>query len=167
MHRACHVVCLFQAWCLSKWLILSWRYIISVLLYIKKSWILRDGIGRWWRYIPESDGDAAWHQDWNLRTSDPRAWPLDTPERNALSVHPWREARKQMWHSHFSPWSSTVPSSKSIGMKSFLGFGFSLSLCLGAQSFEHANVLSEKNNFSALGGPGVAIFGPNDLHPMF
>ena len=40
-------------------------------------------------------------------------------------------------------------------------------LCLGAQSFEHANVLSEKNNFSALGGPGVAIFGPNDLHPMY
>ena len=40
-------------------------------------------------------------------------------------------------------------------------------LCLGAQSFEHANVLSEKNNFSALGGPGVAIFGPDDLHPIY
>ena len=39
-------------------------------------------------------------------------------------------------------------------------------ICLGAQSFEHANVLSEKINFSALGGPGVAIFGPDDLHPM-
>ena len=38
---------------------------------------------------------------------------------------------------------------------------------LGAQSFEHANVLSEKINFSALGGPGVAIFGPDDLHPMY
>ena len=41
------------------------------------------------------------------------------------------------------------------------------SLCLGAQSFEHANVLSEKINFSALGGPGVAIFGPDYLHPMY
>ena len=29
---------------------------------------------------------------------------------------------------------------------------------LGAQSFEHANILSEKINFSALGGPKVAIF---------
>ena len=27
-------------------------------------------------------------------------------------------------------------------------------ICLGAQSFEHANVLSEKINFSALGGLG-------------
>ena len=34
---------------------------------------------------------------------------------------------------------------------------------MGAQSFEHANVLSEKINFSALGGPGVAIFGPDDM----
>ena len=40
-------------------------------------------------------------------------------------------------------------------------------ICLGAQSFEHANVLSEKINFSALGGPGVAIFGPDDLHPIY
>ena len=40
-------------------------------------------------------------------------------------------------------------------------------ISLGAQSFEHANVLSEKINFSALGGPEVAIFGPNDLHPMY
>ena len=37
---------------------------------------------------------------------------------------------------------------------------------IGEESFEHANVLSEKINFSALGGPGVAIFGPDDLHPM-
>ena len=42
-----------------------------------------------------------------------------------------------------------------------------LCLSLGAQSFEHASVLSEKINFSALGGPEVAIFGPNDLHPMY
>ena len=41
-----------------------------------------------------------------------------------------------------------------------------LLLCIGEESFEHANVLSEKINFSALGGPGVAIFGPDDLHPM-
>ena len=40
-------------------------------------------------------------------------------------------------------------------------------LCIGEESFEHANVLSEKINFSALGGPGVAIFGPDDLHPMY
>ena len=38
---------------------------------------------------------------------------------------------------------------------------------IGEESFEHANVLSEKINFSALGGPGVAIFGPDDLHPMY
>ena len=41
-----------------------------------------------------------------------------------------------------------------------------VNLCIGEESFEHANVLSEKINFSALGGPGVAIFGPDDLHPM-
>ena len=40
-------------------------------------------------------------------------------------------------------------------------------LCLGAQSFEHANVLSEKNNFSALGGPKVTIFGRDDLDPLY
>ena len=33
------------------------------------------------------------------------------------------------------------------------------SIGLGAQSIKHANVLSEKTNFSALGGPKVAIFG--------
>ena len=38
---------------------------------------------------------------------------------------------------------------------------------IGEETFEHANVLSEKINFSALGGPDVAIFGPNDLHPMY
>ena len=40
-------------------------------------------------------------------------------------------------------------------------------ICLGAQSFEHANVLSEKINFSALGGPKVAIFGRDDLDPIY
>ena len=40
-------------------------------------------------------------------------------------------------------------------------------ICLGAQSFKHANVLSEKINFLAPGGPEVAIFGPDDLHPMY
>ena len=40
-------------------------------------------------------------------------------------------------------------------------------ICIGEELFEHANVLSEKINFSALGGPGVAIFGPDDLHPMY
>ena len=43
----------------------------------------------------------------------------------------------------------------------------STSICIGEESFEHANVLSEKINFSALGGPGVAIFGPDDLHPIY
>ena len=40
-------------------------------------------------------------------------------------------------------------------------------ICLGAQSFEHANVSSEKINFSALGGPKVAIFGRDDLDPIY
>ena len=31
-------------------------------------------------------------------------------------------------------------------------------ISIGEESFEHANVLSEKINFSALGGPGVTIF---------
>ena len=44
--------------------------------------------------------------------------------------------------------------------------GHITNICIGEESFEHANVLSEKINFSALGGPGVAIFGPDDLHPM-
>ena len=39
-------------------------------------------------------------------------------------------------------------------------------ICLGAQSIEHANVLSEKNHFSALAGPKVAIFGRDDLDPL-
>ena len=37
--------------------------------------------------------------------------------------------------------------------------GQSISKSIGAQSIEHANVLSEKTHFSALGGPKVAIFG--------
>ena len=39
-------------------------------------------------------------------------------------------------------------------------------LCFGAQSIKHANVLSEKNHFSALGGPKVAMFGGDDLGPL-
>ena len=50
---------------------------------------------------------------------------------------------------------------------SVLSRTFFLSVSIGEESFEHANVLSEKINFSALGGPGVAIFGPDDLHPMY
>ena len=38
-------------------------------------------------------------------------------------------------------------------------------LCLGEQSFKHANVLSHKIKFSALGGPKFAIFAPG--HPYF
>ena len=38
---------------------------------------------------------------------------------------------------------------------------------MNAQSIEHANVLSEKTHFSALGGPKVAIFGRDDLDPPY
>ena len=41
------------------------------------------------------------------------------------------------------------------------------SVCFGAQSIEHANVLSEKINFSAPGGRKVAIFGMEDLDPQY
>ena len=41
------------------------------------------------------------------------------------------------------------------------------SICFGAQSIEHGNVLSEKINFSAPGGRKVAIFGMEDLDPQY
>ena len=34
-------------------------------------------------------------------------------------------------------------------------------------SIEHANVLSEKTHFSALGGPKFTIFGRDDLDPLY
>ena len=40
-------------------------------------------------------------------------------------------------------------------------------VCFGVQSIKHANVLSEKINFSALGGSKVAIFGGDDLDPLY
>ena len=40
-------------------------------------------------------------------------------------------------------------------------------ICFGVQSIKHANVLSEKINFSALGGSKVAIFGGDDLDPIY
>ena len=40
-------------------------------------------------------------------------------------------------------------------------------ICFGAQSIEHANVLFEKNNFSAQGGRKVAFFGMEDLDPLY
>ena len=43
----------------------------------------------------------------------------------------------------------------------------SIYICFGAQSIEHANVLSEKINFSAPGGRKVAIFGMEDLDPLY
>ena len=43
----------------------------------------------------------------------------------------------------------------------------SLYICFGAQSIEHANVLHEKNDFSAIGGPDVTIFGREDLDPLY
>ena len=42
-----------------------------------------------------------------------------------------------------------------------------LYISLGAQSVKHANVLSEKINFSAPGGRKVAIFGREDLDPLY
>ena len=40
-------------------------------------------------------------------------------------------------------------------------------ICFGVQSIKHANVLSEKNHFSALGGSKVAILGGDDLDPIY
>ena len=40
-------------------------------------------------------------------------------------------------------------------------------ICFGVQSIKHANVLSEKINFSALGGSNVPIFGGDDLDPIY
>ena len=48
---------------------------------------------------------------------------------------------------------------KPFQMAKWLGFG--------VQSIKHANVLSEKINFSALGGSKVAIFGGDDLDPIY
>ena len=44
---------------------------------------------------------------------------------------------------------------------------FIKSVSFGVQSIKHANVLSEKINFSALGGSKVAIFGGDDLDPIY
>ena len=40
-------------------------------------------------------------------------------------------------------------------------------ISFGVQSIKHANVLSEKINFSALGGSNVPIFGGDDLDPIY
>ena len=40
-------------------------------------------------------------------------------------------------------------------------------ICFGVQPIKHANVLYEKINFSALGGSKVAIFGGDDLDPIY
>ena len=40
-------------------------------------------------------------------------------------------------------------------------------ICFGVQSIKHANALSEKINFSALGGSKVAIFGGDELDPIY
>ena len=45
-------------------------------------------------------------------------------------------------------------------------FGYCVSISFGVQSIKHANVLSEKINFSALGGSKVAIFGGDGLDPL-
>ena len=38
---------------------------------------------------------------------------------------------------------------------------------LGEQLFKHADVLSEKNNFSAPGGPKSTIFDTDDVDPLY
>ena len=38
---------------------------------------------------------------------------------------------------------------------------------MGVRSIEYANVLSEKNNFSAPGGPESAIFDTEDVDPLY
>ena len=40
-------------------------------------------------------------------------------------------------------------------------------ICLGEQSFKHADVLSEKINFSAPGGPKSTIFDTDDVDPLY
>ena len=52
-------------------------------------------------------------------------------------------------------------------MRADIKFLTDLFLCFGVQSIKHANVLSEKNNFSALGGSKVAIFGGDGLDPLY
>ena len=59
------------------------------------------------------------------------------------------------------------PSSPSFVQNLLIQFLLETFISLGAQSFEHANVLYEKINFSALGGPKVAIFGRDDLDPLY
>ena len=46
-------------------------------------------------------------------------------------------------------------------------FGILKSICLGEQSFKHADVLSEKINFSAPGGPKSAIFDTDDVDSLY
>ena len=41
------------------------------------------------------------------------------------------------------------------------------SLCLGVRSIDHPDVLSEKINFSALGGPKSAKIDPGNLDPIY
>ena len=41
------------------------------------------------------------------------------------------------------------------------------SICLGVRSIEHPDVLSEKINFSAPGGPKSAKFDPGPLDPIY
>ena len=40
-------------------------------------------------------------------------------------------------------------------------------ICLGEQSFKHADILSEKNDFSAPGGPKSDMFDTDDLDPLY
>ena len=42
-----------------------------------------------------------------------------------------------------------------------------INICLGEQSLKHADVLSEKINFSDPGGPKSAIFDTDDVDPLY
>ena len=54
-----------------------------------------------------------------------------------------------------------------MGIIAFILRGAAPQICFGAQSIEHGNVLSEKINFSAPGGPESAPFDTDDVDPLY
>ena len=111
----------------------------------------------------------------HLGMSDPRQ----------VNLHPigWRaeRARELCWLVSFmclivhigSLLQPPGPKRGFLGPKPFQRAPFLVDSCFdwnigfGAQSIKHANVLSEKNHLSALGGPKVAMFGGDDLDPLY
>ena len=66
-------------------------------------------------------------------------------------------------HWHNFRWSLLEPPGKSREDKG----QFFFCIRLGEQSFKHADVLSEKINFSAPGGPKSTIFDTDDVDPLY